>query len=84
MALSTEPNIIELNHTLQQLIIQLALYKLGNPRESTQNMELFTLITGTKQHKSTNYWYSTTGKQSIICTGVVGLGPQQLGLLSYT
>ena len=35
MALSAEANITGLNHTLQQLIAQLALYKLGNPREST-------------------------------------------------
>ena len=32
-------DITGLNHTLQQLITQLALYKLGNPRESTQNTE---------------------------------------------
>ena len=35
MALSAGANITGLNHTLQQLIAQLALYKLGNPREST-------------------------------------------------
>ena len=38
MALSAGANITGL-HTLQQLIAQLALYKLGNPRESTQNRE---------------------------------------------
>ena len=63
MAISTGANITWLDHTLQQLIMQLALYKLGNLRESTQNTELFTLITGTKQHE----------KHSISCTGVVGL-----------
>ena len=39
MALSAGANITGVNHTLQQLIAQLALYKLGNPRESTQNRE---------------------------------------------
>ena len=39
MALSAGVNITELNHTLQQLVTQLALYKLRNPRESTQNRE---------------------------------------------
>ena len=39
MALSAGVNITGLNHTLQQLVTQLALYKLGNPRESTQNRE---------------------------------------------
>ena len=53
MALSAGPNIIGLNHTLQQLITQLALYKLGNLRESTKNTELFTLITGTEQQENT-------------------------------
>ena len=42
MALSARANITGLNHTLQQLITQLALYKLGNPRESTQNSTLIT------------------------------------------
>ena len=36
MVLSAGANITGLNHTLQQLIAQLALYKLGNPRESTE------------------------------------------------
>ena len=52
MALSAEADITQLNHTLQQLITQLALYKLGNPRESTQNTELLTLITVTEQYKT--------------------------------
>ena len=45
-----------LNHTLQQLITQLALYKLGNPRESTKNrvFQLYTLINGTEQHENAN------------------------------
>ena len=56
MALSAGANITGLNHTLQQLITQLALYKLGNTRESTKNREfkLFTLITGTEQHENAN------------------------------
>ena len=53
MALSAGVNIIGLNHTLQQLIPQLVLYKMENPRESTQNTELFILITGAEQHKNT-------------------------------
>ena len=39
MTLSAGANITGHNHTLQQLITQLALYKLGNPKESTQNRE---------------------------------------------
>ena len=39
MALSAGANITGLNHTLQQMITQLALFKLGNTRESTQNRE---------------------------------------------
>ena len=56
MTLSAGANITGHNHTLQQLITQLALYKLRNTRESTQNREfyLFTLITGTEQHENAN------------------------------
>ena len=39
IALSAGAHITGFNHTLQQLITQLALYELGNPRESTQNTE---------------------------------------------
>ena len=64
MALSAGTNITGLDHILQQLIIQLALYKQGNPTESTQNREFNCLhlllvqnkkrlIIGTKQHKNT-------------------------------
>ena len=69
MALSVWANITGLNHTLQQLIAQLALYKLGNPRESTQNREfkLFTLITGTELI----YHVYSIQKQLTICTGIV-------------
>ena len=84
MALSAGANITGLNHTLQQLITQLALYKLGNPREGTQNRESFTLITGTEQHKNANYWYRTSNtKLSIICTGVVGLVPPAARTINY-
>ena len=31
------------------------------------------LIIGTEQHENVNYWYRTTRKQSVICTGVVAL-----------
>ena len=53
MALSAGDNITGLNHILQELITQLALYKLANPRESTQNTELLILITGTEQPENT-------------------------------
>ena len=52
--------------------MQLAFYKLGNPRESTQSTELLTLITGTEQHKNT-----------IICTGVVGLASPAARPINY-
>ena len=40
IALSAEPrNIAGLNHTLQQLITQLVLYKLANLSENIQNTE---------------------------------------------
>ena len=50
MALLAGANITELNHTLQQLITQLALYKLEIPGKVPKT-EKFTLITGTEQHK---------------------------------
>ena len=73
MALSTEPNIIGLNHTLQELIIQLALYKLGNPRETTQKHRI---VHTSYWYRTTRKgkWYSTTQKHSVICTDVVELG----------
>ena len=40
MAVSAGADITGFNHTLQQLITQLALHKLGNPRECTQNTEI--------------------------------------------
>ena len=50
MALSAEPNITGLNHTLEQLITQSALYKEGKyPKHGI-------LIV------YTNYWYRTTLK----------------------
>ena len=66
MALSAEANITGLNHTLQQLISQLALYKLGNPRKvpKTENFNFLqvqnnmkTLIIGTEQHKTQHNLY---------------------------
>ena len=36
---------------------------------------MFTLIPATEQRKYTNYWYRTTRKHSVICTGVVALAP---------
>ena len=39
MTLLAGANITGHNHSLQQLIAQLSLYKLGNPRGSTQNRE---------------------------------------------
>ena len=53
MALSAGANITGLNHTLQQLITQLALYKLEIPGKVPKTeVELFTLITGTEQHEN--------------------------------
>ena len=75
MALSAGANITGLNHTLQQLITQLALYKLEIPGKvpKTGIQCLHSVITGTEQHERANYWYRTTQKHSIICTGVVEL-----------
>ena len=75
MALSAAANIIELNHTLQQLITQLALYKLEIPGKVPKTEILIVY---------TNYWYRTTRerliigteqhtKHSVICTGVVAV-----------
>ena len=67
MALSAAADITGLNHTLQQLITQLALYKLEIPgKYPKQRFQLFTLITGTQQHE--NARYRTIQKQSVICT----------------
>ena len=57
MALSAGANITGLNHTLQQLITQLALYKLEIPGKvpKTETLAMFTLITGTEQHEQANY-----------------------------
>ena len=74
MALLAGANITGLNHTLQQLITQLALYKLEIPGKvpKTENFNCFsTLITGTEQHENANYWYRITQKLSVICTDVV-------------
>ena len=39
LQLSAGADITGVNHTFQQLVAQLTLYKLGNLRESTQNTE---------------------------------------------
>ena len=60
MALSAGANITGLNHTLQQLITQLALYKLEIPGKvpAKQRFNVYTIITDTEQHA--NHWYRTT------------------------
>ena len=44
---------------------------------------MFTLITGTEQHENANYWYRTTGKHSVICTGVVALASPAARTINY-
>ena len=85
MALSAGANITGLNHTLQQLITQLVLYKLEIPGKvlKTEIHCRFTLITGTEQHEHANYWYRTTRKHSVICTGVVALASPAARTINY-
>ena len=54
-------NITGLNHTLQQLMTQLALYKVRNTRESTQNRDFNCLQVqnNTKTKKLIYHVYST-------------------------
>ena len=79
MALSAGANITGLNHTLQQLITQLTLYKLKIPGKVPANRDsMFTLITGTEQHEHANYWY-----RAIICTGVVALASPAPRTINY-
>ena len=47
-------------------------------------VQLFALITGTEQHENANYWYRTTPKHSVICTGVVALASPAARLLITT
>ena len=84
MALLAAANITGLNHTLQKLITQLALYKLEIPGKvpKTENFELFTLITGT-EHENANYWYRITRKLSVICNGVVALASPAARAINY-
>ena len=44
---------------------------------------MFTLITGIEQHENGNYWYRTTQKHSIICTGVVALASPAARTINY-
>ena len=64
MALSVGANITRLNHTLQQLITHLALYKPGKVPK-TQNFSCL--------HQLLVQYNRKTQQHSIICTGVVGL-----------
>ena len=65
MALSTGANITGLSHTLQQFITQLALYKLEIPGKYPKHGEILIV--------NADYWYRTTRKHSVLCTGIVAL-----------
>ena len=64
-----------------QLITQLALYKLEIPGKVPKTK--ISLITGTEQHENANYWYRTTQKHSVICTGVVALESPAARTINY-
>ena len=59
---------------MQQLITQLALYKLEIPGKVPKTEILIVY---------TNYWYRTTQKQSVICTGVVALASPAARTINY-
>ena len=87
MALSAGANITGLNHTLHATADNtISTLQAGNPRESTQNRDfncLHYVITGTEQHENANYWYRTTRKQSVICTGVLALASSAARTINY-
>ena len=57
MTLSAGANITGLDHTVQQLITQLAFYKLGNTGKvpKTENLIVYT-----------NYWYTKNANSSLL------------------
>ena len=74
--LSAEPNnITGFNHTLKQLITQLALSATKKSQGKYPKPKILIVYTNYlyRTTQNTNYWYRTTLKHSVICTGIVGL-----------